>query len=78
MDEVLERCWRKKGGYPNLCKEGRGSNNAESHREHLARNLRCEIVLCIVIVLIVLDTLDTEMLAAHHIISHSSLDHTQP
>ena len=34
-----------------------------------------ENCLCVVIIPIVLDRLDTEMLAAHYIISHYSLDH---
>ena len=80
MDKVLKRCGRKKGGYPSLCKEGWGNNNAKSHKKHFARTLRFEVGLYIIIIPIALDKLDTEMLAAHYIISHSSSDilYTQP
>ena len=71
VDEVLERCGRKKGGHPEML----GKRCCGISWKLLREDFASEIGLYVVIIPIALNKLDTEILAAHHIISHYSSEH---
>ena len=71
MDEVLERCGRKKGGHP----ETLGERCCGTSWKIVCEVFASETGLYVVIIPIALNELDTEILAAHHIVSHYSSAH---
>ena len=70
------RYWKDVGGRREVIRKCWGNDVAEPHGKYSAKSLLLRLAY-VVIIPIALNKLDTEILAAHHIISHYSSDHIQ-